>query len=81
MPDEDPKDWKDLLKDLLEGEGLEVAEDAAVSIVKGVFKALPKIADIIPGSIDDMVVQIIVAMEPKVLAMLDKIDGIDDPNY
>ena len=81
MPDEGPKDWKELLGDLLKGEGLEVAEDAAVSTVRGVFKALPKIADIIPGQIDDMVVQVLLLMEPKILSMLDKIDGIDDPDY
>ena len=78
MPDED---WKDKLEDILKGEGLEVAEDAIVATVRGVFKALPKIAAIIPGAIDDMIVQIIVAMEPKILSMLDKIDGIDDPDY
>jgi hypothetical protein len=65
----------------LKGEGLDVAEDVAVATVRSVFRALPKIAAIIPGSIEDMVVQIILTMEPKVLAMLDKIDGIDDPNY
>ena len=78
---QDDTDWKEIIKDILEGEGLQVAEDMAVATVRGVMKALPKIADAIPGEIDDMVVSIIVAMEPKILAMLDKIDGIDDPNY
>jgi hypothetical protein len=88
MPDEEattdapaPADWKKLLADLLKGEGLEVLEDNVVTTVRGVFKALPAIAKIIPGTLDDMAVQIIVALEPKILEMCDKIDGKDDPNY
>jgi hypothetical protein len=81
MPDVEERDWKDVISDILKGEGLEVAEDMAVATVRGVMKALPKIADAIPGEIDDMVISILVAMEPKILSMLDKIDGIDDPNY
>ena len=82
MPEEpEKKSLSGILKDILAGEGLEVAEDVAVATVRSVFKALPKIAEKIPGKIDDMAVQIILLTEPKILEMLDKIDGIDDPTY
>lgn len=79
MPDE-VRTPKDDLLDLLKAEGMEVAEDLAVDMVRKTFAILPKIAAIIPGTIDDVIINIIRALEPKVLSLCDKIDGKDDPD-
>ena len=78
MPELTPKEK---LMELLKAEGMELAEDIAVETVKMAFEILPKVAAIIPGTIDDVIINIVVALKPRVLQLLDKIDGIDDPDY
>jgi len=63
------------LVEILKEEGVNIAEDQAVSLVKGVFKALPKIAEATENKVDDLVVPLLLVVEPKVLEVLDKIDG------
>lgn len=63
------------LVEILKSEGLEIAEEQAVALCKGVFKALPKIAQATENKVDDLVVPLLLAVQPKVLEVLDKIDG------
>lgn len=63
------------LVEILKSEGVEILEDQAVSLVKGVFKALPKIAAATENKVDDLVVPLLMVVEPKILEVLDKIDG------
>lgn len=64
-----------ILKEELAAQGLEIAEDAAVKAFKAVIKAAPRIAATTSTGVDDLVVQVLPFIEPKVLAILDKIDG------
>lgn len=73
-------DAKQLLLEELKKEGLDLAEDAAVSAVKAVFKALPKFFMATENKYDDMLIAILPIVEPAVVKALDKIDGkVDQP--
>ena len=62
-------------------EGLEIIEDTAVAAVKSSFKIVKIILPKVSIAVAAILVPILELVEPKILAMLDKIDGIDDPNY
>ena len=66
---------KSRLVEILKEAGLEVTEDVAIDIVKGVFKALPKVFQETENKYDDMVIPVLGLIEPKVLELLDGIDG------
>jgi hypothetical protein len=55
--------------------GLNVGEDAAKSLVKALFKAIPAAALITPNKIDDLVIAVLPVIEPQVIKLLDGIDG------
>ena len=74
MSEENPTP-KEVLMAEFKAVGLNIAEDAAVSAAKAVFKAMPKIAAITENTIDDLLAPLIMTLEPKALEMLDKIDG------
>jgi len=69
------------ISEILKEQGLDIAEDAAVATVKGVFKALPAILAVTENKYDDMLIPVLGLLEPQVIGILDKIDGEDDPEY
>lgn len=71
-------DAKQLLLEELKKEGLDVAEDAAISATKAVFKALPKFFLATENKYDDLLVGILPVIEPSVIKLLDQIDGNQD---
>ena len=68
-------DIKKLIIDELKKEGLDIAEDAAISAVKAVLKVVPKVVAATENKVDDILVAIIPVIEPALLDLLDKIDG------
>jgi hypothetical protein len=66
--------------DILKEHGLDVAEEMTAQIVKATFKILPVIAKSTPNKFDDLLIPVLSVLEPKVLALVDKIDGEDDPD-
>ena len=68
-------DIKKLIIDELKKEGLDIAEDAAISAVKAVLKVVPKVVAATENKVDDIPVAIIPVIEPALLDLLDKIDG------
>ena len=73
------KSIKQMLVDELKKEGLDIAEEAAVAAARAIIRVLPMIALKTENKIDDMFVPVLTIMEPKIMEMLDKIDGEDDP--
>lgn len=69
---------KQVLLDELKKQGLDIAEDAAMSTVKAVVKALPPFFLATENKYDDLLVGILPVIEPSLLQVLDKIDGEDD---
>lgn len=70
---------KKLLIEELKKAGLNVAEDAAVGIVKALFAVIPKVVLATDNKYDDMVIPVLGVLEPKIMEALDKIDKEDDP--
>lgn len=66
---------KEVLVAELKKEGLDIAEDAAISAVKAVFKSLPAFFAATENKYDDMVVGLLPVIEPQIIMLLDKIDG------
>jgi len=74
-----PAEIKKMIVEELKKEGIVVAEEAAVGAAKALFKVLPKVFAATENKVDDLVIPLLGVVQPKVLEMLDKIDGIDDP--
>ncbi len=66
---------KKIIEEELKAQGLEIAEEAAISAFKAIVKAAPRIAAITENKVDDFAVNILPFVETKVLDLLDKIDG------
>jgi len=66
--------------EILKEEGLEIAEDTVAAMVKATFRILPLLAKKTSNKYDDLLIPVLAVIEPKVLEMVDKIDGKDDPN-
>lgn len=66
---------KSMIKEELKEAGLNIAEEAAIDAVKALFKILPKLAMASENKYDDLLIPVLGVVEPKVLEMLDKIDG------
>ena len=66
---------KKMIVDELKSNGMEIAEDAAISVVKVIFAILPKIAVATENKWDDMMLPILGIVEPIIMKELDKIDG------
>jgi hypothetical protein len=62
-------------------EGLMVAEDMAVNAVKAVLRIVEMVVPKVSTGLGLAIGPLIRIYEPKILAMLDKIDGQDDPDY
>jgi hypothetical protein len=69
------------ITDLLKDNGLDLAEDMAVTAVKSAFKILLVIVPKVSTGLGAIIGPMIELIEPKVLAMLDAIDGKDDEGY
>jgi hydroxymethylpyrimidine/phosphomethylpyrimidine kinase len=69
------QDIKKIIVEEFKAEGLEIAEDVAVRIVKVAFKAIPKIVDATENQVDDYLKPLLSLVEKPVMAALDKIDG------
>lgn len=59
----------------LKKEGIDLAEDLAAGAAKAIFRALPQVALATENKVDDVVVPVLTAFQPKVLELIDKIDG------
>ena len=75
---EEKKSVGELIVEELKKEGMDVAEEAAVLAVKALFKVAPKAAAMTENKYDDLLVPVIAVLEPKIMEMLDGIDGEDD---
>ena len=69
------KDPKKLLLKELKKAGLVIGEEAAVGVVKAVFKALPNFVAATENKYDDMLIMLFPILEKEILAKIDKIDG------
>jgi len=66
------------IKEILRKHGAYIAEDVSVSVAKGVLKALPEILQATDNKFDDLLIPLISVIEPKILEILDKIDGEEE---
>lgn len=73
-------DKKDIT-DIFKAEGLDVAEDMAVAATRAVFKLITVMVPQVSFGLGSIILPLVNAVEPKILTMLDKIDGEDDPGY
>lgn len=69
------QDIKKILVEEFKAEGLEIAEDVAVRLVKVAFKALPKIVVATDNKVDDYILPLLALVEKPIMNALDKIDG------
>lgn len=67
--------------EVLKTEGLDVAEDMAVNAVKAAFKILILLAPKVSQTAGAIIAPMLAVLEPRILELLDKIDGEDDPEY
>lgn len=72
---------KDEILEELKDEGLDVAEDSVVSAVRAAFRITRKFLPRISGGLGAIIGPMLDYAEPKVLALVDTIDGEDDPEY
>lgn len=72
---------KKTVAEILKRNGLVIAEDAAVSAVRSMFKSLPEILLATENKYDDMLIPVLAIAEKPFLALLDKIDGENNPDY
>jgi len=66
--------------DSFKSEGLEIAEDTAVAATRAVFNIMRKVVPKVSFGLGGIINPLLNIVEPKVLAILDHIDGKDDPN-
>lgn len=55
--------------------GIELGEEAAIKIVQIAFRMMPKILAQTENKTDDLLIPILALVEPKVIELLEKIDG------
>lgn len=66
---------------VLKSEGMDIAEDMAVQAVKSAFKILILLAPKVSQTAGAIIAPMLAVLEPRILELLDKIDGEDDPEY
>lgn len=72
---------EELKKELVEAlkeNGLEIAEDAVLTLVKIIFPFLTKFVLATPNKLDDIIVVLLPVLEPIILDYIDKLDGEKD---
>lgn len=68
-------DAKKVLAEELKKAGLDIAEDAAIDVVKAVFDALPKFFAATENKYDDMAIPMLPLISVQLIKLIDKIDG------
>jgi hypothetical protein len=63
------------LVEKLKSEGFEIAEDAVLKLFKVLYPFATALVLATPNKIDDVLVPILAVLEPKIIALIDKIDG------
>lgn len=76
-----PKLEKDDLIKAAKEHGIELAEETAVATVKKAFDLIEFLAPKVSLGLAAVVPAMRKIIEPPILALLDKIDGKDNPNY
>jgi len=66
---------KDKVLNILKDEGLDLAEDAAEKVVKAGFKIGKLLISESENKVDDLLLPLFDLVEPRVLELVDKIDG------
>lgn len=66
---------------ILKTEGLDIAEDMAVQAIKGAFKLIGEMLPKVHPMLSLVVSPMLNELQPMLLAIIDKIDGEDDPGY
>jgi hypothetical protein len=69
------------IKAILKTEGLDVAEEMAVTAVRAALKLLREIMPKVSTGFGLAFNLFLDAYEPKIFELIDKIDGKDDPGY
>jgi hypothetical protein len=64
-----------ILLDAIKAEGLDIAEDAIINLVKAIMNALPAYFVATPNKMDDIAIAILPILLPSIIKALDKIDG------
>lgn len=72
---------KEEILDLCKEKGIEIAEETAVSTVRKAFDIIEALAPRVSIGVGAMIPALRSIIEPPILAVLDKIDGKDNPNY
>jgi len=67
--------------EVLQAEGLEKAEEMAVTALKTTFNIMRILVPKLNMYAAIMVLPLLEVMEPKFLSEIDKIDGVDSPDY
>lgn len=68
-------DIKKLIVSKLKEEGMDIAEDTAIALAKAIFKIMPEVVSATPNKFDDMLIPVLGVLQPKIIELLDKIDG------
>ena len=55
--------------------GIELGEEAAIKLVQIAFRMMPKILAQTENKTDDLLIPLLALVEPKVIELLEKIDG------
>ena len=69
------KEMKQMVMEELKKAGLDIAEEAAISAVKAVLAVLPKVVAKTENKYDDLLLPVLSVLEPKLMDLLDQIDG------
>ena len=68
-------DAKPTFAEILKKHGLDIAEDAIGTTIKGIFEALPEILLRTENKYDDMLIPLLGVARPQIMKLVDKIDG------
>lgn len=66
---------KDFIIEELKKQGMDVAEDAAISMVKSVLNIIPQVVAKTENKYDDLLIPVLGVVEKPIMDLLDKIDG------
>lgn len=72
------EEMKKIIVEELKAVGMDIAEEAAEKAVKAIFKAIPKALAASENKMDDMLIPLLGLIEPKVMELIDGIDGKKD---
>lgn len=69
------------ITEILKKEGLDIAEEEAVRVVNAAFEIMVLILPKVSETAGVIIGPMIMVLKPRILALLDKIDGQDNPEY